>query len=195
MSTSDFLVDEDGNPIVITGELLSNSIISAAVKDNNMVVSTASVGETTDDGELFTFFANSASSRIDVYDISSTSVAMPTRDTRGLYAYYIGDANHNSYINSIDASKVLSAISSYSGSMYGSLPVSVADANLSTYFPDLHYAAEEDTNKNSVLNKTDSDNILAFYNLVSVGYTISQAYAILSVDYNYCGENVIVDEK
>lgn len=194
MSTSDFLVDEDGNPIVITGELLSNSIISAAVKDNNIVVSTASAEEATEDGEMFTIFANSASSRISVYDISSTSVALPVQNTRDVYEYYIGDSNHNTYINSTDASNVLTAVQNYAGNIYGTLPVSVADASLSTYFPYLHYAAEVDTNKNGIINKKDSDNILDFYNLVSVGYSRLEALNMLYPDYNYCGEIVTVYE-
>lgn len=91
---ADILVDEKGKTIVVKGEILDNSIIAAAEKDNILVVSSAA----TNDGNLFTVFVSNTPSDITVTDVSNESVSVGEfnlRDTE--YIYYIGDVDHNTY--------------------------------------------------------------------------------------------------
>ena len=198
IDNSDILIDENNKPLIEKGELLNNSHISIASKDNSIVVASASAKETTGSGEMFTIFLSNDTKDISVYDISSSSICLEREDTKStlnnrgtLYQFYIGDVNHNFYINSSDASAVYRAYSLYCDSSYlpeSGLPINIANQHLDDYFPNVHYAEAADTNKNGLINDDDGDNILDFYSLVSVGYTWEEAQNILSSNGNYCGE-------
>jgi len=196
---SEILEDEDGKPIVIKGELLNNSIIAAVEEDNILVVSSASVENATNDGEMFTVFLSSEPSNIAVTDITNDSISVDGSYSRSsLYTYYIGDVTHNTYINAVDASNVLQAIDIYAdgnSTQYTRLPVSVANANISTYFPYVHYAEAADTNKNNYIGYEDANNILDFYSYVQLGHTPEEAYDYYSVNFNFCGELVMLIES
>ena len=195
---ADILVDEKGKPIVVKGEILDNSIIAAAEKDNILVVSSAATNETTNDGNLFTVFVSNTPSDITVTDVSNESVSIGEfnlRDTE--YIYYIGDVDHNTYVNAVDATWVLQALDTYANgnpTQLTYIPVSVAQANINTYFPYVHYADAADTNDNSIINIKDADNILEFYSFVQTGYTPAEAYDLLHWDYNFCGREESVME-
>lgn len=196
---SEILVDGNGKPIVLKGELLNDSRVAAVEEDNILVVSSASVEDTTSDGEMFTVFVSNEPSNIEVYDINNESISIDGDNQRSsLYTYNIGDVDHNTYINAVDASYVLQAIDTYANgnpNQYTRIPVSFANANLSTYFPYVHYAEAADTNKNNYINYGDADNILDFYSYVQLGHTPEEAYDFLSLDYNFCGELVMVIES
>lgn len=192
---ADYLVDKNGNPIILKGELLNNSIIAGAIKDNNIVVSSASAVEANSDGDMFTVFVSTSPSDVVAFDISNSPICDNQNNTRSTrYTYYIGDVNNDiSYIDAVDASQLLHALELYdSGNQYAFLPVSYANANLSTYFPYLDFAEAADTNKNGYIESTDANNILAFYSYVAVGHTWDEAYSFFSLVYNYCSEFVCI---
>ena len=143
--------------------------------------------------------------------LSNESVRSESINNRGsLYWYRIGDVNHTGIINASDASTVLGAINTYCGSIYGSLPVSDANENISLYFPDVHYAEAADTNQLKeidewnthggvlddwiVIDYEDAENILDFYSYLAVVYTPEQAQAAVIGDGNQCYEQVLLIE-
>lgn len=198
---ADVVVDETGRPVVTKGNVLDDFITASAVKDGTVVVSSASDKETNTNGEMFTIYVANDYSGASVEDITNESISIEadgtatTLNTR--YEYYIGDINHNGYINSIDASQLLGAISDFKDEYPNTdFTVDFADAHLSDYFPNAHYANVADTNKNNLINKADANNILQFYSYVATGYTREEAYDELSVEEdNYCGEQIVVVEK
>lgn len=204
--SADIVIDESGRPVITKGNVLDDFITASAVKDGTVVVSSASDKETNTNGEMFTIYVANDYSGASVEDITNESISIKTDDiatpfmnTR--YEYYIGDISHNGYINSIDASQLLGAIEDFKEKYPAKDPtkdftVDFADAHLSEYFPDAHYANVADTNKNNLINKADVNNILQFYSYVATGYTREEAYDELSVEEeNYCGEQIVVVEK
>lgn len=189
IENADYLLDENNKPIVVKGDLFNSSIISAATKDNCIVVASASAEEENGDGNMFTIFVSNQPSNVSVFDISGESIRTNQDDIAGARSvYYIGDVNHDYNIDAVDGSQVLQAIDTYSSAPFTVLPVSVANANLSIYFPYIPNAQIADTNINGGINKKDADNIMDFYAYVAVGHTWGEAYALFSQDYNYCSE-------
>lgn len=195
IDNANVVVDEKGVPIVEKGELLDDSIISSAMKDNTVVVSSASAVQESGSGELFTIFVNDTPSNITVFDISNESVRSESTNNRGsLYWYRIGDVNDSGSINSSDASDVLAAIYAKCGNINGTLTLAEANSNMSLYFPNTHYAEAADTDMNNNIKKKDAENTLDFYSYLAVGYTPSQAQAVVILEGNHCNEQVLVIE-
>ena len=199
---ADVVVDETGRPVVTKGNVLDDFITASAINNGTVVVSSASDKETTTNGEMFTIYVANDYSGASVEDITNESISIETGNVAATlntrYEYYIGDIDHDGYINSIDASQLLGAIADFKEKNPAKDPnndftVDFADDHLSDYFPDAHYANVADTNKNNKINKADANNILQFYSYVATGYTREEAYDELSVEEdNYCGEKVVV---
>lgn len=188
VNAADVVTDENGRPVFVSGNVLDSSIVKSVEKDNVVAFVSASAEKTYDDGKMFTFFVSDNYSGVDIIREEGNSHIRPA-----LYAYRIGDVDDDGYIDAADASDVLGAISTFSGGKVDgvNLPISEVDAHLSTYFPRIRYAQAANTDKNLYINYRDAENILDCYGYLATGYTFEEAYEILSVNYNYCGEIVI----
>lgn len=187
IGNANVLVDDKGNPIVSKEELLEDSIVVSAAKDNFVAVSSILGSDADEDGEMFTIYLSSLPSSVSVWNINDAAVDLSQGNTRDT-VYHIGDVNDNGYIDSVDASQVSRAVELYSGTVYGWLWVSIANANLSYYLPYSPYAELGDTNDNDALNYDDTLNIMHFYTWLSVGYTMDQAIAKAQEDGSNCGQ-------
>ena len=196
IGNANVIVDENGNPIFSVGDVLEDTMVVSAKKDNFIVVTSASADETFDNGEMFTFYVSGGSSRMSIVDIEEELLDINAESNRSVYSYFRGDVHHDAHIDASDASTVLHAISLYTPTQsQQSLTVAIADANLSTYFPLIHYADAADTNQNGKITSVDADYILAFFSKISVGYTWNEALEYLLDEYgNHTGELVIVNE-
>lgn len=129
----DVISDVNGTPVVDSGDVIGDSIVGAMENDGVMMIASASADESTEDGDIFTFYVSGESDDISVIDIDpviNTASPMAVR-----YRYMIGDATGNGVIDLMDASEILTAVSTYqSESNSENLPVSTANANLSHYF-------------------------------------------------------------
>lgn len=199
IGSSNVIVDSTGRPVISKGSMLNDAIISSAKKNNTLVVSSASATTINTDGEMFTFYVSGNYSNTIVTDISDETIntnvekAISPRSTR--YTYYIGDVHHDGSINSSDASTILAAIATYAETSTGDLTVNIANDNITTYFPNIHYAEAADTSKDGKIRRVDANNVLDFYTYIMTGYEWDDAYNELSTEYdNYCGELVVVIE-
>ena len=187
IGNANIIVDDKGEPIVSKEELLEDSIVVSAAKDNYVAVSSILGSDADEDGEMFTIYLSSLPSSVSVWNINDAAVDLNQGNTRDT-VYHIGDVNDNGYIDSVDASQVSRAVELYSGTVYGWLWVSIANANLSYYLPYSPYAELGDTNDNYALNYDDTQNIMHFYTWLSVGYTMNQAIAKAQEDGSNCGQ-------
>ena len=196
VGNANVIVDENGCPVFSTGDVLEDTMVASAKKDNFIVVTSASANETFDNGEMFTFYVSGGSSKMSIVDIEEELVDINAQPDRSIYTYFIGDVHHDGHIDAADASTVLHAISLYTPTQsQPNLTVAIANANLSTYFPLIHYAQAADPNKTGAITSSDSQCILNFYALTSVGYSWNEALEYLvQLSDNYCGELVIVNE-
>ena len=187
IGSSNVIVDSTGRPVISKGSMLNDAIISSAKKNNTLVVSSASATTINTDGEMFTFYVSGN------YSNTIVEKAMSPRSTR--YTYYIGDVHHDGSINSSDASTILAAIATYAETSTSDLTVNIANDNITTYFPNIHYAEAADTSKDGKIRRVDANNVLDFYTYIMTGYDWDDAYNELSTEYdNYCGELVVVIE-
>lgn len=182
---ADILLDVNDKPIITKGEVLSNSLISAAAEDNQIVVSSAAaaVDATYDDGDMFTIYLSEEPSDVLVYDISDFSISAENYNTGNRWQKgHRGDVDIDNNINAIDCSYVL-AVVQYQDDM------SVADIN--AYHSDLlpcgANAGLADTDRSLSVNSTDAQKILDFYSYVAIGHTKDEAFNYLSTyEGNYC---------
>lgn len=190
IGNTNVLVDAEGKPIVSKEDLLEKSTVVSVAKDNHIAVSSVLCSNVIEDGDMFTIYLSNLPSSVSVWSINDASVDSVQGNTRdGIYR--IGDVNNNGYIDSVDASQVAQAVTLYSGSEYGMLPVSTANTNLSLYFPYIPNAEIADTNLNGIINHIDQMNIMYFYTYLSVGYSMEEATYYAQMDGNYCGQQWI----
>lgn len=184
---ADVLVDADGRPIVSKEDLLEDSTVVSVTKDNFVAVSSILSSDANEDGEMFTIYLSSLPSSVSVWNINNAAVDLSQGNNRD-DVFHIGDVNNNGYIDSVDASQVAYAVSLYTE---GVLTVSIADGNLSYYFPYIPSSASSaiaDTNLNGKINHVDQYNIMDFYTYLSIGYSMEEATYIAQSDGNYCGQ-------
>lgn len=195
IGSASVIVDEYDNPVFIRGDVLENSIVASAANESSVVFSSASANESTESGEMFTFYVQGNCSDLSVTDITDFNYSVSSiprgesiMSTR--YEFYIGDVNDNGNINSSDASFVLAAVSSYTPTPdEPKLTVTTANNNISYYLPYSSRAEAADTNKNGKITDVDAEFILQFYSYVSTGYSWDWTLDHLSDEYgNYCGE-------
>ena len=196
VGNANVIVDENGNPIFSVGDVLEDTMVVSAKKDNFIVVTSASANETFDNGEMFTFYVSGGNSRMSIVDIEEELLDINAQPDRSVYSYFIGDVHHDGHIDSSDASTVLHAISLYTPTQYHPcLTVEIANADLSTYFPLIHYAEAADPNETGEITSSDAQCILNFYALISAGYSWNEALEYLvQLSGNHCGELKIVVE-
>ncbi len=178
IGSADIIVDESGTPVVDSGDVLDNSLISSAENNGIVMLAAASADELDSDGELFTFYVASDLAEVSVIDVDAevavTDAVMPMAS---LHSYKIGDVTYDGYINSIDSTHILMAIDEYRKTIGAaenadvSLPVYVANSNLSKYFPydPIEFAEAADCDKNDMIKEDDAQNVLKYYAELSVG--------------------------
>lgn len=183
---ADIIVDEAGIPVVDCGSVLEESVIGASENDGVMMIATASAEISTGDGDIFTFYVNSNSEDVNIMESSSTYLTENISSTMARRPYYIiGDVDNSGTINSSDVSYILSAISQYRDLYFDDvLPVSVANSNLTYYFP-YHTPARAqaaDSNENGYITNYDAQCAMNYYSAMSTGAEIDIATM------GYCGE-------
>ncbi|MDE5770197.1 MAG: hypothetical protein K2I06_01015 [Ruminococcus sp.] len=171
VGSADVIVDEAGMPVVDSGDVLGNSLISSAENNGVVMLVSASAEENTSDGDMFTFYIADSSADVSVIavdpQIEAESMAMPFA-TR--YSYRLGDVNGDKYIDSIDASYILSAISTYTEDTNDdALPVSKANQNLSHYFPyhTPRKAEVADVNESGSITNLDAQFVMNYYSAMA----------------------------
>lgn len=167
VGSANVIVDESGMPVVDSGDVLGNSLISSAENNGVVMLVSASAEENTSDGDMFTFYVSDSSADVSVIavdpQIEAESMAMPF-STR--YSYQLGDVNGDKYIDSIDATYILSAISTYTEKNNDDvLPVSTANQNISLYFP--YYTPRKaevaDVNESGSITNLDAQFVMNYY--------------------------------
>lgn len=175
-SAYDIILDENNRPIVESGAAIGDSRIGSSYKNNTVVVSTASAGENTEDGAMFTIFASVDDSKketnISVFDNSHMDYGTKLQPTRTAY-YRVGDVNSDNNINSEDASDVLAAIQ-MTGT--GQLPYLIASLIPNVYFPNISdirsayiWSLPMEFPDVPSIRVTTADEILDFYSCQSTG--------------------------
>lgn len=178
IGSADIIVDESGTPIVDSGDVLGNSLISSAENNGIVMLAAASADELNSNGEMFTFYVTSDSAEVSVIDVDAevavTDAVMPMAS---LHSYKIGDVTGDGYINAIDSTHILMAIDEYRKTIGAaenadvSLPVYVANGSLTKYFPydSIERAETADCDKNNMIKKDDAQYVLEYYAKLSVG--------------------------
>lgn len=178
INSAELIVDSNGNPIYTAGNVLEDSMIASATKNNLISFSSASAEEINSDGEMITFYVSSGftgasivnelilcSADVDEYAVSTAST---------LYSYYIGDTTQDYVINITDASEVLRAESifnsKYKTSSNPELTVNFAATHKSELLPNALVAEAADTDLNNIINTIDAQNILQYYSNLSAGF-------------------------
>lgn len=113
-----FLTDTEGNPIVTLGNVLNgfDSASSVSVNNNKVCIAVASASESTTDGELFTVYCVSSStdkkvqSKAEIASIVPPCTKEPLRTIPDGW-YMVGDVDNSEVVNSIDAARILTALS------------------------------------------------------------------------------------
>lgn len=136
-SAYNILKDADDNPLIITGDAISNSIYSCAENENNIVFVTASIDTEKDSGEMFTFFASkdnrSADDYISICDIDDEPNNSVMSGGLGFCIY--GDFNDDDQIDATDATAAWTGLSKTGVS---ELPYDIAVLCPNYYFPDIY---------------------------------------------------------
>lgn len=178
VGSADVIVDESGSPVVDSGDVLGNSLIGSAENNGIVMLASASADELKSDGEMFTFYVASDSAEVAIIDVDvEVAVTDDIMPMASLHSYIIGDVSGNGYINSIDSTHILMAIKEYRDTIGAgddddvSLPVGVANGNLSKYFPydSIERAEAADCDKNDEIDEDDAGYVLEYYSELAVG--------------------------
>lgn len=173
VGSADVIVDESGNLVVDSGKVIEDSIIGSAENNGIVMLASASAKENTSDGDIFTFYVSDSSADVSIIaidpQVEAESVAMPFA-TR--YSYQLGDVNGDKYINSVDATYILSAISIYEEDVNDdALPVSKANENILLYFPynTPRKAEVADVNESGSITNLDAQFVMNYYSAMATG--------------------------
>ncbi|MDE6783996.1 MAG: hypothetical protein K2J26_01265 [Ruminococcus sp.] len=184
--SADIIVDEAGVPVVDCGSVLKESVIGASENNGVMMIATASAEISSGDGDIFTFYVNSNSDDVSVTDVDSVCPAKnATYAVAGRPYYIIGDIDNDGYINSSDASFILSAVSRYKEKYHDDvLPVPLANSDLTYYFPSHTPAKAEvaDCNENGYITRYDAECAMNYYSAMATGKDAD------TDTMGYCGE-------
>lgn len=171
VGSADVIVDESGLPVVDSGAVIGDSVIGSAENNGVVMLAAASAEENTADGDMFTFYVLDSSADVSIIAIDPQveveSMAMPFA-TR--YSYQLGDVNGDKYINSVDATYILSAISTYTEDTNDDvLPVSTVNQNVSYYFP--YYTPRKaevaDVNESGSITNRDAQFVMNYYSAMA----------------------------
>lgn len=135
------IADENGILAVESGNVIGNSCICGVTNGELITVATASGEDNLCDGDMFTFYVSSNTSSgvetIEIVNTASEDISTTMRKaaasvTANSGYYKVGDIDNDGYVDSTDASFVLSAISINNKDK---ISIAAANANLSYYFP------------------------------------------------------------
>lgn len=170
------LTDEEGHPLVQKKSVLSDAFIAASVNENKICITAASEQTCTLSGEMFTVYivpngnATTGFAEVNSTDptltletssagilnpggIQVTSVSIPNPNGGYDVYYYGGDCDNNNVVNAVDASLILSALSSAGTD---ELPVNMDTKNY--YFPQAVGISQPDADGNGKIeNKKKKD--------------------------------------
>lgn len=193
------IANENGILVVESGNVIGDSCIRGVTNGELITVATASGKDNLCDGDMFTFYVSSNTSSgaetIEIVNTASEDISTTMRKaaasvTANSGYFKVGDIDNDGYVDSTDASFVLSAISINDGSQ---ISIAAANSNLSHYFPNRPNMvcaqaanplcpANDDNGNGYVddselragllkgyINRYDADDILEYYGFAATG--------------------------
>lgn len=130
----------------------TNSDISVYFEDNYPVYDY--IGSQLPSGEYVEYFRPNSNEEIELPKIEKVN------------EYIIGDANGDVYVNSKDASAILSAISNNGGNSFS---VPLIESHFTRFFPYAKAPAAPDANNDGYISREDAELALNYYSSVSTG--------------------------
>ncbi len=189
---SAIMLNEEGTPIVDTGNVLNGAMIGAAENEGLLCVTAAMGQSNCANGELFTVYVTSTDSSVvniaemvsvqpeNLTEITETEITLPgTAQTysfieNGYICFYGGDCNNDNQVNSVDASLIMQALN-------GMNPMSldVDNYNYANYFPSVIRNDQPDANGDGFIThsgsptpqNSDAQTILSYAASEGVGKT------------------------
>lgn len=169
IGSDDAIIDESGNLVVDSGDVLGDSLIGSAENNGIVMLAAASADELNSDGDMFTFYVSDSSADVSIIAIDPQIQIAPENQVMPFatrYSYLIGDVNLDGYVNSIDASNILSAVSTYEDESFGGvLTVDIANSNLLHFFPydTPRFAQSANCTDDNYITRYDAQCVMNFY--------------------------------
>lgn len=195
------IANENGILVVESGNVIGDSCICGVTNGELITVATASGEDNLYDGDMFTFYVSSNTSSddetIEIVNTTSEDISTTVRKASETMAsksgyFKVGDVDNNGYVNAVDASYVLHAVSINDGNK---ISITDANSNISYYFPSADNIvcaqaanplcpANDDNNNKCIddnelkagllkghINKADAEDILFYYGFASTEQT------------------------
>ncbi len=123
---------------------------------------------TLDDAKINVVFQQTSANAYDFLALGDNRVVKPdTYDPSimlGVYEYIVGDVNNDGYVDVVDASQILSALSDNNNQ---SFYVNNIKNTYKSWFPDAICPAAPDSNQDNMISQVDADLIMSYYAGVS----------------------------